>query len=207
MQLSRKERDRLLREEDFLLAARKLFAEKGYHTTSMEEIARQAEYATGTLYRYFKDKEDLYTSLLEREAQVLLDQAEELIAHCPDSFTRLKTVIQVQVEFYEQHHDFFRLFVASGQLIDPTLGGRLTKRIEDLHQRGNAIIEAIISKAIEDKTIRPFPIPLLCRGLAGLTEGVLSQYLVDPAGETSQSIADLIFKFFWSGAGQKSPQS
>ncbi len=51
--MSRKERDRRRREEDFLNAAEALFADKGYAETSMEDVAKKAKYTTGTNYGYF----------------------------------------------------------------------------------------------------------------------------------------------------------
>ncbi|MFO1492115.1 MAG: helix-turn-helix domain-containing protein [Kiritimatiellia bacterium] len=53
---NRKERDRQVRQDDFLSAAERLFAEKGYHHAAMEDIAKAAGYATGTIYRYFKSR-------------------------------------------------------------------------------------------------------------------------------------------------------
>ena len=51
---SRKERERLLRKEAILEAARIEFAEKGYGPAKLEDIARRAEFGKGTLYNYFK---------------------------------------------------------------------------------------------------------------------------------------------------------
>lgn len=199
MTLSRKERDRQLRVDDFLGAAQQLFAEKGYHATSMEEIARRAEYATGTIYRYFKDKEDLYSSLLEREAQALLEHVEEELSQFRDSRERIKGLIQAHVDFYFQHQDFFRLFIASGQLIDPTLGGRASERIYELHRQANELMNRVLAEAMEDGTIRPMSLDLICRGLAGLTEGVLSQWLMETSQLTTSEITEFIFQLLWDG--------
>ncbi|TAM39648.1 TetR/AcrR family transcriptional regulator, partial [bacterium] len=70
--LSRRERDKLLRRRDILRAAEHVFALKGYYEATMQDIARDAQYATGTVYLYFKDKESLYFSLVERKYSDLL---------------------------------------------------------------------------------------------------------------------------------------
>ena len=64
--MPRRERERLRQREELLAAALELFSEKGFHNVSMHEIARKAEYSVGTLYRFFKDKEDLYKALIGR---------------------------------------------------------------------------------------------------------------------------------------------
>lgn len=52
--LSRKEREQLQRRAEILQAALELFSQKGYHNVSMHEIAARAEFAVGTLYKFFK---------------------------------------------------------------------------------------------------------------------------------------------------------
>ncbi len=62
--LPRRERERLRQREELLTAALDLFSEKGYHNVSMHEIAQRAEFAVGTVYKFFRNKEDLYKALI-----------------------------------------------------------------------------------------------------------------------------------------------
>lgn len=62
----RRQRERAHRRETILSAAGTLFAEEGYHRTGMERIADEAEVSVGTVYFYFKNKEDLLIQLLDR---------------------------------------------------------------------------------------------------------------------------------------------
>src|SRR5437763_4259622 len=57
-----------LQADKILAAASRLFATHRFHEARMEDIAAVAEVGKGTLYRYFKDKEELYLALLERAA-------------------------------------------------------------------------------------------------------------------------------------------
>src|ERR1041384_6350399 len=77
--LPRRERDRLRRRSDILRAAENVFAAKGYHTASIEEIAGAAEYGTGTVYLYFKDKEALYIELFEEKVRELIQSIQDRI--------------------------------------------------------------------------------------------------------------------------------
>jgi len=65
--LTRKERDRQLRRSDILDAAGRIFARSGFENATIQDIAKEAQYAAGTVYLYFKDKESLYFSLLEEK--------------------------------------------------------------------------------------------------------------------------------------------
>lgn len=59
----RKQREKERRREEIIHAARKVFSAKGFNAATMEEIASKAELSPGTLYLYFKNKEELHTSL------------------------------------------------------------------------------------------------------------------------------------------------
>lgn len=59
----RKQREKERRREEIIHAARKVFSAKGFTAATMEEIASMAELSPGTLYLYFKNKEELHTSL------------------------------------------------------------------------------------------------------------------------------------------------
>lgn len=64
--LCRKAREKLARQQDILAAARELFLRQGYHETTLEEIARHAEFGKGTIYNYFSSKEDLFLAICDQ---------------------------------------------------------------------------------------------------------------------------------------------
>ena len=98
--ISRKERDRMLREEDFLKAAEQLFSERGYFETSIEDVAREAEYATGTIYRYFSSKEELYHSLLLRKGQAYFNQIKTSLEEADSPLEKLRAVVRGKTRFF-----------------------------------------------------------------------------------------------------------
>ena len=59
----RKERERERRRQQIIVAAKRVFIRKGLSKTTMEDIANESELSPGTLYLYFKNKEELYASL------------------------------------------------------------------------------------------------------------------------------------------------
>lgn len=74
----RKKREKETRRREILDAARKVFAGKGLKKTTMEEIAREAELSPGTLYLYFKNKDELIASLSTSVLEYLLAQLREV---------------------------------------------------------------------------------------------------------------------------------
>ena len=67
----RKEREKERRRQQIIVAAKRVFSEKGFNRATMEDIAQQAELSPGTLYLYFKNKDELYASLSLRILQYL----------------------------------------------------------------------------------------------------------------------------------------
>lgn len=74
----RRKREKDLRRRQIQNAAKELFLSKGFHSTTMEEIAQKAELSPGTLYLYFKNKGELYFSLNLLTLQCLFDQVEKV---------------------------------------------------------------------------------------------------------------------------------
>ena len=62
----RKKREREMRRQQIMVAAKRVFSQKGFEKSTMEDIAREAELSPGTLYLYFKSKDELYASLCLR---------------------------------------------------------------------------------------------------------------------------------------------
>ena len=74
----RKERERERRRQQIIVAAKRVFSEKGFTRATMEDIAHEAELSPGTLYLYFKNKDELYASLSLRILHYLLIRLEYL---------------------------------------------------------------------------------------------------------------------------------
>ena len=98
----RKEREKERRKQQILVAAKRVFSEKGFNKATMEDIAQEAELSPGTLYLYFKNKEELYASLSLRILQYLLLRIEHVNAMKqagPDE--KLKALMEAMYDVYE----------------------------------------------------------------------------------------------------------
>ncbi len=67
----RKDRERERRRQQILVAAKRVFSKKGFHKATMEDIAYESELSPGTLYLYFRNKDELFSSLSLRILQYL----------------------------------------------------------------------------------------------------------------------------------------
>lgn len=114
--LSRKERERLSRRRAMLDAAIEVFAEKGYESASIEEVALRAEFGKGTLYLYFpKGKEAMLEAILKdlaNEEYALVEQVLERAKMQNRSFQQtFRALIQAYLNHYDHKKDHFRLVI------------------------------------------------------------------------------------------------
>jgi AcrR family transcriptional regulator len=98
----RKERERERRRQQIMVAAKRVFADKGFNKATMEDIAKEAELSPGTLYLYFKNKDELYASLSLRILQYLLMRLEHVNRTTMDSpENRIQALKEAMYDVYE----------------------------------------------------------------------------------------------------------
>lgn len=106
----RKGREKEHRKEEILDAAQKIFFEKGLSVATMDEIAEAAELSKGTLYLYYKSKEDLYLAVAMRGFYSLHEAFEEIISVEKSIVKALVRVGEAYIEFFNKHRNYFRMF-------------------------------------------------------------------------------------------------
>jgi TetR/AcrR family fatty acid metabolism transcriptional regulator len=88
--------------ERMLDVAGRLFGSKRFHEVRMEDIAAEASVSKGTLYRYFRDKEELYLALLARASGQLVTEIKQRIAASDGCRQRLIALVDAILAFFDQ---------------------------------------------------------------------------------------------------------
>src|SRR5512139_2874348 len=129
--ISRKEREYLVHREEILSAAEKVFAAKGFFTTTMSDIAREAEFGTGTLYKYFKSKEELYFTLIDEKVEEINRLVRAELSQKTSVIQRIKNTLGLQFEFIERNRDFFRIYISERNRYEWTVKDELGKGLHE----------------------------------------------------------------------------
>jgi AcrR family transcriptional regulator len=147
-----------------LVAARKVFAEKGYAAASARDIVRETDLASGTFYNYFDDKDDAFRAVLE-------DFATEARAAAREE--RLQPGVGVDQRIYNAYRAYFALVVADRQMFEilrrnadviATLG------VEDMNEQGiNELVEDMQQWVAEGQIPQGAAdwLPQIARSIAG----------------------------------------
>ena len=127
------------RREQLLEVGRKLFAEKGFEATSVEEIAATAEVSKPVVYEHFGGKEGLYAVVVDREVRSLLDRiAAALTAGDPREL--LEQAALALLDYIEQETDGFRVLVRESPVMSPD--GNFMSVLNDVAHQAEHILGA-----------------------------------------------------------------
>jgi TetR/AcrR family transcriptional regulator len=121
--LPRKERERQRRQTEFLATAEEVFSRKGFHSTTIQEISEKSEFAVGSIYHMFRNKDEIYTALLRMRMEEYLSLLQEDINNGTDPVEKIRTLIETKFRFFSEHRPFLRLF------LDTTIGSDENMRL------------------------------------------------------------------------------
>ncbi|GLI36385.1 TetR/AcrR family transcriptional regulator [Desulforhabdus amnigena] len=197
--LTRREREKLRQRQEILAAALDLFSEKGYHNVSMHEIAGKAEFAIGTLYKFFQNKEDLYKALVLEKCDTFEKVMVQAIEASDDEVEKLRNYVMTKGERFRSNLPFVRLFLAESKgasfNIKAGLDEELRKRMYGFLER----LASIFESGIKNKRFKPISSPY---SLAVALDSVLDAFLLlwldaperHPYPEDPDTILDIFFK-------------
>ncbi len=180
------------KEQKIMDAALKLFVERGFHGTSTAEIARTADVATGTLFHYFKTKEELINRLYLYTKE---NMYAEITAHFKYKSSLKETLKGLWLNFInfsmgEPEKFQFILTFHTSPFITSLTQEQLETQADDLQE--------IYEKGIQDREIKEVPFELILEYFWGNIVSTISYFnkYPDKLGEEN---LDKAFELFWDG--------
>ena len=147
---ARREREKQERRSAILDAAEKVFVEKGVQAATMDEIASAAELSKGTLYLYFKSRDDLFVSIASRWLAPMVEEVEVISARKLKGIDAVRALLRAYAQYSISNSDHFRsamTWITSGYVVDVTtdafvnhqrLAARIVGAFNDVIERGKA---------------------------------------------------------------------
>ena len=103
----RKEREKQQRREDILNAAERVFFSKGHKNSTMDDVAEEAELSKGTLYLYFKSKEEIYLAIHLRGMEILTGLFRKAVNSSMTGLEKVSAIGRAFYQFYLDYADYF----------------------------------------------------------------------------------------------------
>ncbi|MFC1552669.1 TetR/AcrR family transcriptional regulator [Candidatus Latescibacterota bacterium] len=167
--LSRRERERAQHRKEIMDAAIKVFAEKGYHEATLEEISQEAEFSKGALYLYFSNKEDILFSILEDMFEGLERFFSNILTGERNFRVELTLMYKGIAEEIFKRTDIFRLISAQRASFFRNISDENRTTLIDKHNRFWNDFGEQVQNAIDDGELRDIPVV----GIVGLIHGAL----------------------------------
>ena len=185
------------RRNQILDAATEVFSRRGYHRATTKEIARTAGISEGTIYNYFRSKDELLMTIMSRFAQAM--QLEEMLDQAlPDDPREFfAAMLRYRQSFAEQSLPMLRT-VMSEILVDAELGERY---YQQLIMPFLGLMEQHVQARIEMGQIRPVNVALLARLFVVINVGLLLGLLLsDPVVKSEwDSLVDGLVNLLFDG--------
>ena len=198
--LSRREREKLWQRREMLTAAIELFSEKGYHNVSMREIAKKAEFAIGTLYKFFKNKEDLYKSIIVEQADMFHEALTKALAERDDEIEKLQNYVQVKGAVFMDNVSVVRLYFAETRGASFNIKAGLDKEIREEHELLLQKLAQVFESGIQKKKFQKIAEPYrLAVSLDSLINAFLHLWLEAPEQHPYPDDPDVILNILCKG--------
>jgi len=186
--------------EAILRAAIKVFAGKGYFNSKVADIASEAGIADGTVYLYFKSKDEILHSIFDRAMAEFISEGKKEIAEIKEADKRLHRIAELHLERLGADRDLAIVFQVE-------LRGS-TKFMEEFSAAGFAEYLSIIHQAIEDGqrsgVFRKDLNATVCsKILFGALDEMVTNWILSKKDYALAPLADEVLKVFFGGVLKK----
>lgn len=150
----RREREKEQRRNDIIDAAEKIFLSRGWESATMDDVATEAELSKGTLYLYFKSKEDLYLAINARGFRIMVEMFQNAILSVPTGIEKIEAIGKAFHSFSEQYPEYFdAMLIYETKDID-FIENECASECDFYGQQALTIVAQAIQVGMEDGTIR-----------------------------------------------------
>lgn len=176
----RKTREKVARREAILSAAKAVFAEKGLLAATIDDVARRAEVAKGTIYLYFKAKEEMFAALMDEGLALVGTRFREAVDLSLPADENLRRLCDAYCRLYREEPQYFKLlFFCSHADV------RAKVCANPSECQGLPPLAALIQKGIEEGTFSPTVDPAKVAAIAwGSSNGIILMFEQELQGAT-----------------------
>ncbi|HEX5095343.1 MAG TPA: TetR/AcrR family transcriptional regulator [Acidimicrobiia bacterium] len=180
------------RREQLIACAARLFAERGYHPTSVSDIVEELGVGKGVFYWYFSSKEELLAELLKASNHDLRKRQQVAIGDEPEPVRRIELGIRASLEWFHEHRDYFAIiqFAATDETFAPVLHRNREIAIADTIRH---LKDGIVEGRIADQDPE-----MLAHAIHGVVSELTRVYLIE-GNESVDRVNDLAVSFCLSG--------
>lgn len=176
-------------------AALEVFARRGYHGASLDEIAQAAEISKALIYEHFPSKRELYVALLETHVQALFDRLASAAGTMEPGEVRLRAGVDAFLAFVEEQREAWRMLFRDAA--DPEVAEVLVRVQGQANDAVAALIAADPAARAQDDD-RPLELAMLAQLLSGAVQS-LANWWHDRPEVPRERLVDAVMDLTWVG--------
>ncbi len=181
------------RRAQLLSVARKMFGRHGYHSVTMDSVAREAGVTKPILYDHFPSKRDLYLGLVTSDLEALKDRLHTALQASRGNRERIRKSFQAYFDFVDEHAEGFRL------LMQEAIGSEreLRERIRAVQDQIQAEVAELIVRESRGR-VNKDEARVVSLGLIGMVESVAQEDPGAPRADRERDV-DTLVRLAWRG--------
>lgn len=180
--------------DEILSVAARLFREKGYRATTMEDIASELRVTKPALYYYIDTKHDLLYAICEAAIERLMEGAKKIMEEPGTVEERLRRLIAWHVSMFSAHGDVIAVYLAE----ESELPEEKRKFIRSLSRDYESFYRELMEEGVREGRFRELDVPMAVRAISGMCNW-LSVWFRPRGKYTAEEVADIFCDLFLHG--------
>ena len=183
-----------------LEAAVRVFARQGFYQSTIAQIAKEAGVADGTIYLYFKNKDDILVQFFSYRTKQVFESFREEVDRAETSADKLRNLVRRHLTEFQRDRDGAVVYQ-----VETHQSSRLAEdQIREMSQMYRDLISEIVEHGQQEGTIRKdLYVGLVKRFIIGAVDEVINTWLHSNGEYDLVSMADPLVELFMTGIGQR----
>jgi TetR/AcrR family fatty acid metabolism transcriptional regulator len=196
-----KERAALWRKTELLTAARTIFTQKGFHRTTMDDVAREAGISKGALYLYFPSKEKMFMALIEKGLNDRALLVQGILEQKTGSVAKLKSYIDHNFDYFEQNRDLWTIvMMLERDVLCTDIQKSIHEQAMKEMKRILSYLIAIMKQGVKERVLKNESPELLALGLGGMVQMFIMRAMFENIRKFQEKEKQFVLDIFLEGA-------
>jgi len=181
--------------QQIIKAAVRVFARKGYYNSRVSDIAREAGIAAGTIYLYFKTKDDILVTLFRDKMAEFVGALRKAIAGEPDAASKVRRLVSLHFRMLEENPDLAEVVQVELRQGQKFFRGASSQEIGAYF----ALIGSVLEKGVAERRFRSdLPVKVATKMLFGAMDQMATSWVLGKRGyqlvDTAHAVAEMFLQ-------------
>ncbi|MDO8475909.1 MAG: TetR/AcrR family transcriptional regulator [Candidatus Rokubacteria bacterium] len=182
--------------QQIIEAAVRVFARKGYYNSRVSDIAREAGIAAGTIYLYFRTKDDILVTLFRDKMAEFVGALRKAIAGEPDAASKVRRLVSLHFRMLEENPDLAEVLQVELRQGQKFFRGASSQEIGAYF----ALIGSVLEEGVAERRFRSdLPVKVATKMLFGAMDQMATSWVLGKRGYQLVDTADAVAEIFLQG--------